>query len=148
MRKLVLALALVALAPFAFAACGGDDDEESAETATTTEETTDADGGGGAGGGGGGGAVAVSAVPDGTFAFEQDELSAPAGSATFEFTNPASLDHDFCIEEGGSEVGCADIVSDGDSSTLEADLEPGEYTFYCSVAGHREGGMEGTLTVE
>jgi plastocyanin len=146
MRKLVLALALLALAPFALAACGGDDDEESADTAATTEETTDADGGGGADAGGGG--VAVSAVPDGSLAFEQDELSAPAGSATFEFTNPASLPHDFCIEEGGSEVGCADVVSDGESSTLDADLESGEYTFYCSVAGHREGGMEGTLTVE
>src|SRR5687767_10085925 len=113
MRKLVLVLALVALAPYAFAACGGDD-EESADTATTTEETTEAGGGGGEEAGGGGGAVAVSAVPDGSLAFEQDELSAPAGSATFEFTNPASLDHDFCIEEAGSEVGCADIVSDGD----------------------------------
>jgi uncharacterized cupredoxin-like copper-binding protein len=27
-------------------------------------------------------------------------------------------------------------------------LKPGKYQFYCTVTGHREGGMEGTLTVK
>jgi plastocyanin len=138
LKKLTALLAICALVPFALSACG--DDEET--TAETTAEETTADTGGG-----GGEAVTVSAVADGSFAFEQEKLTAAAGPATFEFDNPASLGHDFCLEQDGSEVGCTDTVSE-DSTTLEADLEPGEYTYYCSVSGHREGGMEGTLTVE
>ena len=145
MKKLMAVLAVLALAPFALAACGGDDDEPTTAETTTPAETT---GGGGGGGGGGGETVAVSAAADGSFAFDQTELSAAAGPATFEFANPASLGHDFCLEQDGSEVGCTDVISGGDTSTLDADLESGEYTYYCSVDGHRDGGMEGTLTVE
>ena len=147
MKKLVALLAMLMLIPFAFAACGGDDDDEGDTSAeTTTEETTEAadDTGGDTGGGE---TVAVSAASDGSLAFDQTELTAAAGSATFEFENPASLGHDFCLEQDGSEVGCSETVT-GDSATLDADLEAGEYTYYCSVSGHREGGMEGTLTVE
>jgi plastocyanin len=143
MKKLVLLFALLALVPFSLAACGGDDDEST--SADTTEETTstEADTGGDTGGE----TVAVSAAADGSLAYDQTELSAAAGSATFEFDNPASIGHDFCLESDGSEVGCTDVVS-GDSSTLDADLEAGEYTYYCSVDGHRDAGMEGTLTVK
>ncbi len=38
--------------------------------------------------------------------------------------------------------------TDGATSTVEVDLKAGEYAFYCSVPGHREGGMEGKLTVK
>jgi plastocyanin len=143
MKKLLTVLAVLALASFTLAACGDDDDDDGGDTAAeTTEETTD-----GGGGGGGGATVEVSAAEDGSLAFDQSSLSASAGPTTFDFTNPASLGHDFCLEQEGSEVGCTDVISGGDTSTLDADLESGEYTFYCSVGGHREGGMEGTLTV-
>jgi plastocyanin len=140
MRKLAVLFALCALLPFALAACGGDDET----TADTTEATTtEAD----TGGGGGGATVAVSAAADGSLAFDQSELTASAGAATFDFDNPASIGHDFCLEKDGSEVGCTDVVT-GDSTTLDSDLEAGDYTYYCSVDAHREGGMEGTLTVD
>jgi uncharacterized cupredoxin-like copper-binding protein len=141
MRKLVLLLSVLILSVFGLAACGDDDEEEGADTgAAPTEAPQPA--------GGGGGTVSVSADPGGSLAFQQGSLEAPAGSVTFTFDNPASLTHDFCIEdEGGSEVGCTNQIAES-SDDLTVDLEPGTYTFFCSVGGHREGGMEGDLTVE
>jgi plastocyanin len=142
MKKLALILALLALAAFGVAACGDDDEEPSGEATTeeTTEETT------AGGGGGGGGTVSFTANPDGELAYEETEVTAPAGSVTIEFDNPASIDHDVVIEDGG-EVARTDVIAD-DTTSTSAELEPGEYTFYCSVPGHRDAGMEGTLTVE
>jgi plastocyanin len=143
MRKLAIVLSLLALVPFALAACGDDDDDD--DTTTTTEETTDT---GGDTGGGAGGTVAVEADPGGELAFAQDSLEAPAGEVTFEFTNDASTPHDFVIEDqDGNEIARTDVIT-GDSATTSASLETGEYTFFCSVDAHREAGMEGPLTVE
>jgi plastocyanin len=124
------------LAALALAACGGDDDEPTTDTAPAdVNPATES--------------LEVSAVPDGSLAFEEESLETEAGSVTVNFTNPASIAHDFCVEDsGGEEVGCTDIVADGDASTTTLELETGNYTFFCSVAGHREGGMEGPLTVE
>src|SRR5215207_1093764 len=144
MTKLVALLAALALAAFGVAACGDDDDEAettAAETTTTTTTTT-------AAGGGGGGTVAFEADPDGGLAYTETEVTAPAGDDTIEFTNDSSTPHDVTIEdEGGSQIAQTDTIT-GDSTSTTATLEAGAYTFYCSVDGHRDAGMEGTLTVE
>ena len=139
MRMLaVLALALV-VAAIGLTACGGDDDDDSAaDTAATT--TTEA--------GGGGGTLKVTADPGGALAYEQKSLRTNAGQVTIEFDNPSSTDHDVTIEDdGGTEVAATDIIAD-DTATASADLESGSYTFFCSVDGHREAGMEGPLNVK
>jgi uncharacterized cupredoxin-like copper-binding protein len=143
MSKLTLVLSLLALGAFGIAACGDDDDEETTPAQTTTEKKTPAGDGGGAAE-----KVSVSAAPDGSLAFEEKDLKVDAGEVTFEFDNPAQLPHDYCVEDAdGDEVGCTDQITDGEDS-LTVDLKPGKYEFYCSVAGHREGGMEGPLTVK
>jgi plastocyanin len=142
MKKLTLLLAVLALSMFGLAASGGDD-EESAAPETTAAEATDS-----GGSSGGGGSVTISADPEGALAFTEDTASAPAGPVTIEFDNPASVGHDVVVEDAsGNELLRTDIVT-AETTTAEGELEPGNYTFYCSVAGHRESGMEGTLTAE
>lgn len=86
----------------------------------------------------------IAADPDGALAYDQTALAAPTGTITVEFTNEAALGHDFRIDEVGAGTS---IFAEG-SESLTVELEPGEYTFFCSVPGHRDAGMEGKLIVE
>jgi plastocyanin len=142
-KRMSVLLVAIALAMFGLAACGDDDDDGDTTAAeTTTEATTDT-----TAAGGGGGAVDISAAADGSLAYDQTSVEAPAGSVTVNFDNPASLSHDVVIEGPDGDVGETDLISQSTTSTT-VDLQAGEYTFYCSVPGHREAGMEGTLTVK
>lgn len=152
MKKVAAFLAL-ALAALALVACGSSDDNSSDTTATSggNESTTETGGGAAGGGGGGGGStstVKFEADPGGDLAYTTTSASAKAGKVTVEFNNPQALTHDVQIEDSsGADVGGTELIASGsDSATVE--LEPGSYTFYCSVPGHREAGMEGMLTVK
>ena len=97
-------------------------------------------------GGGGARTLRLSADPAGELRFDKRELEARAGQVTITMTNPSSASHNVSIEgKGVHEEG--ETVGQGATSTVRAELRPGEYDFYCSVPGHRQGGMEGTLTV-
>lgn len=69
----------------------------------------------------------------------------PAGEVTIAIDNQGNLDHDVTIEELGDEPVVAAEGGGVDVATIT--LEPGTYTYYCSVPGHRAT-MEGTLVVE
>lgn len=140
MKKALILLAVL-VAALAFVACGSDDDDDTAAE-TTPAETTEA----GGGGGGGGEALTVTADPDGNLSWEPTELTAPAGPVTIELDNPSPVAHDVAIEGNGVEEK-SDLVTDG-TATVTADLKPGEYKYYCTVTGHEDAGMDGTLTVE
>lgn len=72
--------------------------------------------------------------------------TAPAGAVTFELVNNGAIPHDVTIEELDDETVVE--AEGGQTATGDVTLEPGSYTYYCSVPGHRAAGMEGTLTVE
>jgi plastocyanin len=141
-RRLLLLLLTTLALVVAMAACGGDDDDESSDEPTADATTEDT------GGGGGGDAVTImlAADPNGELAFDQTELTAAAGEVTIEFMNESGIPHNVEVEGNGVEE-VSDTITEG-STSLTLTLEPGEYEFYCAVPGHREGGMEGTLTVE
>lgn len=80
-------------------------------------------------------------------AFDETELSAKAGKVTIDFDNPSAIPHNVVIEKDGEELAGFEPITEG-KETVSADLEPGTYTFICSVPGHAPAGMEGTLTVE
>jgi plastocyanin len=160
MKKAAVALALI-LAALALAACGGSDDttsvtvEESggaAESEAGGEEAGAEAGEGGAEAEGGtagtSAAISFEANPEGQLAFEEKEATAEAGEDTIDFTNQSSVPHNVTIEDSsGKEIGATETVTEGNAAK-SVDLEPGTYTFFCSVPGHREAGMEGKLVVK
>jgi plastocyanin len=76
--------------------------------------------------------------------FEPAEITATAGSITFTLPNEGAAQHDFSIDELGIKVD----MPPGSTQTLEAEIPAGTYEFYCSIPGHKDAGMVGTLVVE
>jgi plastocyanin len=113
---------------------------QQATTPGTTTTTTGAAQGGAQ-------TVKVSSPADGLTTFEPSKLTAKAGTVTIDYDNPSPVDHSVAIEAHGKTLAESDIAADA-TLTATADLEPGKYVYYCTVPGHREAGMEGTLTVK
>jgi uncharacterized cupredoxin-like copper-binding protein len=60
-------------------------------------------------------------------------------------TNNGALAHDFVIDDLGIQT---KLLNPGESATVTINAAAGDYTYYCSVPGHREAGMQGTITVQ
>ena len=118
--------ALAAALVLAAAGCGGDDEP-------STPASSD---------GGGGQQIALAAPEDGSLKFDKTELEAKAGTITINFDNPSSVPHAVEIEGHKS-----DTVT-GAETSVTADLQAGEYEFFCPVGTHASQGMKGTLTVK
>lgn len=105
---------------------------------------------GGEGGGGANrpvepGARAITVAAD-SFSYDPEEISVDAGEdVAIELTSD-DIFHDFVVEKGGGHV-----VGANGGETKRGGLrldKPGDYTFYCSVSGHRAAGMEGTIVAQ
>ncbi len=93
------------------------------------------------------GKLDMPADPNGQLAYITKVASAPPGQLEIDSKNESTTPHDIAIEGGGvNEKG--ETVSGGGISKVSVSLKAGEYTYYCSLPGHREGGMEGKLTVK
>lgn len=90
-------------------------------------------------------ALELAAEPS-AIAFDKTQLTAKAGEVTIDFSNPSALEHNVAIEQDGEEIAKSETIAEGETS-VSADLEPGTYTFLCTIPGHAEAGMQGVLTV-
>lgn len=153
MRTFTL-LALITALTIPLAACGDDDDESDSGGSASGETATQNDSGGaysgktgnGSSGGGKAQTLKISADPGGALAWNKSSLSAKAGKVTIVMDNPSDLPH--AVEIEGDGVGVAgETVMKGGVSKASADLEAGEYEYYCPVGNHQDAGMTGTLTV-
>jgi len=141
MRHLrILSLLLVIVAAGIAAGCGGGDDEETTTPATTATETEAA--------GGGGQTVGMA-----EYEFTPNDLTATQGDAVTA-ENDGKIEHNLTIEEGpdpekaSKELTATPNVQPGDSTELTVDVDPGDYSIVCTISGHRELGMIGTIKVE
>ena len=112
--------------------------------------------GGGGGGGGnasksvtvtapaGGGAASVTIEAHDVF-FNVTKIKAPAGKLDIHYVEKGSQQHTLAIDSVKDfklEVGPGTSSDDGTVT-----LQPGSYTYYCTIPGHRAQGMQGTITV-
>jgi len=158
MRRLILPALILSLA-LVLTACGDDgaiDDTNSDTGDMSGDMSSDTGDGAGSGDMGemGHGGEANTPMVDGarevevtatSFSFDPDEITVSAGEDITIVLTADDILHDFTIENGEGHV--AADAGETASGGVRID-EPGTYTFYCSVEGHREAGMEGTLVVE
>lgn len=146
-RMRILSLGLAAMLALAMGACTMQEpditEEEQVGAEQRPEPEEEGDGGGEGEGGEPSGDTFTFVAEDIAWADHPSEL--PAGDVTLELDNQGGAPHDITIEELGDETVAE--AAGGETASGDVTLEPGEYTVYCSVPGHRGAGMETTVTV-
>jgi uncharacterized cupredoxin-like copper-binding protein len=144
----VIALIAPLVAALAVASCGGGSDDGGAPTPTPVAPTD--------------GSITIRAHE---FAFEPSAIVVQQDEEVqIVLDNEGDILHNLKIDEeldaevidsvssgplSGSEGQLFVGADDHDQGTLTfVPMEPGTYTFWCTLEGHRQFGMEGTLTVE
>src|ERR1700754_1267530 len=122
-------------------ACGGDDSQSAAAPTSTPTPAANAPATGSG--------STVSLQPKGDqLSFDTNTLTAKAGKVTVDFTNDSAIPHNVTLIDSANKTLGATPTFDGGTKSFDATLKAGTYTYYCSVPGHRQAGMQGTLTVK
>jgi uncharacterized cupredoxin-like copper-binding protein len=80
------------------------------------------------------------------FSFTPSAITIPADTdVTIELDNTGVLSHDFAVVKLSF---TSDMVAPGQTQTITLNAPAGSYEFICTVEGHADAGMYGTLTVE
>lgn len=82
------------------------------------------------------------------FMIDPSDLEVVGPTVTISVTNGGPTPHNLTVRDGGGAVVAGtDDLGVGDGETINAELEPGDYTIFCALAGHESLGMSGTLTI-
>jgi len=151
----IAAVAVLVITALGVTACGSSSSSSSAapapaaSSAAPASSSSSSASSAGAPASGSSSSPTVQADPSGQLKFNTTSLTAAAGTVHISFTNHAPEGHNLTlVKETGSSVVGATPTFAGGSRTLTVKLTPGTYTYFCSVPGHRMGGMQGTLTVK
>jgi uncharacterized cupredoxin-like copper-binding protein len=83
------------------------------------------------------------------FLFDPKEVTVRAGDLTFEIKNEGAIEHNFIIEDAARKaLAEIAIIDAGKTAEVKVALRAGTYPFVCTLPGHREAGMQGTLRVQ
>ena len=157
----LMGVALLAAAGVALTACGSSSSSSSTSATTTTPaaaatnttantSTSGESTGTSTGAAAAAGAetkLALAADPSGALKYTKSTLTAKAGKVEIKLTNASPIPHDVAIKGNGASAGPTEQISGGGTADLTATLKAGTYEFYCTVPGHEQAGMKGTLTV-
>ena len=129
-------MALVAAAGLLAGACGGGSDKKESSSGGTKADRT---------------AMETPAGPKlevaaKEFSFAPNTVTLKAGqAATISLKNTGSIEHDLSVSDAGFKL----TVPAGQTADKALTIaKPGTYEFHCSVSGHQDAGMKGTITVE
>lgn len=99
-------------------------------------------------GGSGGSVIKTIEVKETEYTLTPDKITLnKPGAYAFEARNTGSTTHALEVEGKGVEEETEDLQP-GQSAKLRVSLKQGKYEIYCPVDGHKEEGMEGTVTVK
>ena len=83
-------------------------------------------------------------VEESEFRIVPQDLAARPGRLTFQIRNVGTVEHNFVVEGTAVKV---ESIQPGETQTAAVDLAAGTYRMVCTIPGHEEAGMVGTLKV-